>query len=106
MAAVAKKPWVGREVFIFFSYVLDVYVGFTEPRAGGEVISAKSLKTCTGMQRKFIAGNVTNETLPQSLEEVHVALGHSYITVSDKVPINWFSFFLLTYSVLVRALST
>ena len=60
MAAVAKKPWVGREVFIFFSYVLDVYVGLTEPRAEGEVNSARSQRTCTGIQRKVIASRMTN----------------------------------------------
>ena len=60
MATVAKKPWVGRQVFIFFSYVLQVHVGFTEPRAGGEVISARSQRTCTGRQRKVIASRMAN----------------------------------------------
>ena len=99
MAAVAKKPWVGREVFIISSYVLEVNIGFTvvtEPRAGGEVNSARSLKNCTGMQRMY-------KTLPQSLQGLHVALGHNYITVSDKASVNWFS---VTYSALVRELST
>ena len=56
MATVERKPWVGRQVFIFFQlYVLEVNIGLTvatEPRAGGEINSAKSLKTCTGMQKK------------------------------------------------------